>query len=90
MLSCVDMRDLMFRVLSQGYINRVRGYHAQKDRAFGYEHGMIDSFYYTPEDDRWLKPKRNIMRSYHAIRQGFWSQEFPVAWRDIDFGVVRE
>ncbi|GKY97827.1 hypothetical protein MPSEU_000740800 [Mayamaea pseudoterrestris] len=70
-----------------GYINRMRGYHVQRKKAIGYEHGLLDSFYYTPDSDRWLKMKRNVMRSYHAIRQGFWTQEFPVAWRDIDFDV---
>lgn len=65
----------------------MRGYHVQNEKPFGHEHGIVNSFYYAPESDGWLRQKRNIMRSYHAVRQGFWMQEFPIAWRDIDFDV---
>jgi hypothetical protein len=69
-----------------GYINRIRGYHAQKNKGYGYEHGIIDSYYYTP--DHFLKGKRLAMRRYRSVVQGFWQQEFAVAWRDLDHDVA--
>lgn len=64
-----------------GYINRVRGHHAQKDKAEGYELGIINSYYDIP-----LRTK-NFLREYRPISPAMWAREFPVAWRDIDKGV---
>jgi len=69
-----------------GYINRLRGYHSQKDKAKGYETGIIDSYYYTSENRGFL---RKVMKCYRSIEQYFWRQEWPVSWRDIDRSVKR-
>jgi hypothetical protein len=65
-----------------GYINRLRGYHSQKDRLLGYEMGELNSYYYVP------LAMKNDLRKYTPIRPPMWSREFPVAWRDIDHDAV--
>jgi hypothetical protein len=67
--------------LSKGFINRMRGYHAQNRRGDGWDQGAINSFYYTPAR---LAVKRTVMHKYKSVGDGFWPQEFHVAWRDID------
>jgi GDP-fucose protein O-fucosyltransferase len=67
-----------------GYINRMRGYHAQKDKTAGYKDGLIESHYYVPKS---LAQFRHVMRTYGSVQQAFWQQEFPVCWRDIDHDV---
>jgi GDP-fucose protein O-fucosyltransferase len=67
-----------------GYINRMRGYHTRKEKAPEYEQGVINSYYYVPQNHQEF---RNILRTYHGVRQAFWQQEFPVCWRDIDHDV---
>lgn len=64
-----------------GYINRMRGYHAEKDKLEGYELGKINSYYFFP--DR----MKETMRKYEAVKGPFFAKEFPVSWRDIDKGV---
>ena len=64
-----------------GYINRMRGYHAEKDKLEGYELGKIDSYYFTPDS------KKHEMRTYKAIKGPFFAREFPMSWRDIDKGI---
>jgi hypothetical protein len=65
-----------------GYINRMRGYHSQKDRGNdGWEKGGINSWYYVPKENI------NVMRKYRAISPAMWSREFPVAWLDLDKGI---
>jgi hypothetical protein len=71
----------------QGFINRVRGYHAQNERGEGWEQGAINSYYYTPAS---IAKKRTIMRQYKSIGDGFWPQEFHTAWRDIDHDVDQQ
>jgi hypothetical protein len=66
---------LVFRV---GYINRIRGYHSQKDKLAGWEKGQINSYYYVPF------AFKNEMISYMSLKQPMWGREFPVSWRDID------
>jgi hypothetical protein len=61
-----------------GYINRMRGYHSQKDKLPGYEKGELNSYYYMPTKHK------NAMRNYHSIKAPFWAREFPAGWRDID------
>lgn len=67
-----------------GYINRMRGYHGQKDKVAGYQSGLIESYYYVPDSHAEF---RNVMRTYGSVQQAFWQQEFPVCWRDIDHDV---
>ena len=64
-----------------GYINRMRGYHAEKDKLEGYELGHIESYYFIP--DRQIE----TMRQYRPVRRPFFNREFPVSWRDIDQGI---
>jgi hypothetical protein len=61
-----------------GYINRMRGYHSQKDKMPGWEKGEINSYFYVP-----LGSKLE-MRMYSGIKNPMWGREFPVGWRDID------
>jgi hypothetical protein len=65
-----------------GYINRLRGYHADNDRSPGYEMGIIPSFYYTPKGN-FLN-----MQTYFPVKKVFWTREFPTSWRLIDTGVT--
>lgn len=70
-----------------GYIQRLRGYYSQRDHSEGWLNGTLDSYYLSD------KPKpgriREIMhRQYVSVTPGYWEQEFPVAWRDIDHNVV--
>jgi hypothetical protein len=65
-----------------GYINRLRGYHADDDRSPGYELGIIPSFYYAPEE-HFLR-----MQTYYPVKRPFWAREFPTSWRLIDTGVT--
>ena len=67
-----------------GYINRLRGYHAQARALPGYLDGTINSFYYAPQSHASV---RKAMRKYHAVEPPFWQQEFAVSWRDIDHDV---
>lgn len=64
-----------------GYINRMRGYHSQKDKAEGYEKGNINSYFYVP------KRNKLDMREYRPITPAMWAREFPLGWRDIDRGI---
>jgi hypothetical protein len=68
-----------------GYIERIRGYHAQKIKAPGHSLGTSDSYFYTPDMHAHA---RNNPRKYLSIRQGWWMQEFPVGWRDLDHDVT--
>ena len=45
-----------------GYINRLRGYHSDKDHADGYELGVIDSYYYAPLEHK------TKMRDFWPVR----------------------
>lgn len=68
-----------------GYINRMRGYHAQKDPTLeGYDQGVMKSYYYVPAH---MANLRTILQQYGAVQPAFWAQEFPVAWRDLDHNV---
>mmetsp|Transcript_19390 Transcript_19390/g.28714 ORF Transcript_19390/g.28714 Transcript_19390/m.28714 type:complete len:422 (+) Transcript_19390:472-1737(+) len=64
-----------------GYINRMRGYHAQKDKAAGWEKGIMNSWYYVPTH------KRDDLVHYYPIHTPMWAREFPAAWRDLDNGI---
>lgn len=62
------------------YINRMRGYHSQKDKAEGYENGILNSYYYAPliykMDMRHFKPLAQSERNF------LWTREYPVGWMD--------
>jgi hypothetical protein len=64
-----------------GYINRMRGYHSQKDKLPGYEMGKINSYFYAE------KRHKEEMVNFFPIKGPLWSREFPVGWRDIDHDV---
>lgn len=70
-----------------GYINRLRGYYTQQERAEGYEKGVLKSYYYVPPDMRSIA---ETMRTYHSVRTPFWAQEFPAGWTNIDANVDEE
>jgi len=64
-----------------GYINRMRGYHSQKDKLEGHDIGVIKSYFISPEE------KKNEMQRYVSLTEPTWSREFPISWRDIDKGI---
>jgi len=64
-----------------GYINRLRGYHADKQKLKGHENGEIESYYFIPKD------RHLDMRRYRPVHGQFWMREFPAAWRNINEGV---
>ena len=58
-----------------GYINRIRGYHSTKDKAPGFEDGLLPTTYYYATID-----KKTIMHVYSSIRSGFFNREYPASW----------
>ena len=73
-----------FRSTFTGYINRIRGYYSTKHRFPGYRNGIIDSWYFTPEEFK------EEMRKYMSVRLPLYMREFPTAWRNIDLGVEED
>jgi len=63
-----------------GFINRMRGYHADRAKVHN-QNGTIRSYYFLPFE------KRYGMASFMPPRPPFWTREFPLAWRDIDKGI---
>jgi len=61
-----------------GYINRMRGYHSQKEKLDGYLDGKLESYFYVPRE------KRDDISVYSSLLGPLWGREFPTAWRDID------
>lgn len=64
-----------------GYINRLRGYHADDHQTPGYEQGIVPSYYYA------LKDRFDHMTEFYPIKKSFYAREFPTAWRLIDTDV---
>jgi len=64
-----------------GFINRMRGYYVDKNKLKGYESGTMDSYYFVPDD------KKYVMTKYQEVKGSFFAREFPTAWRDIDKGI---
>lgn len=65
-----------------GYINRLRGYHANKAKKWkGYESGLVPSYYYALED------RKFHMQSFYPVKKSFYAREFPTSWRGIDKGI---
>ena len=67
-----------------GYINRMRAYHAMKNKVPGWEEGAIPSYFYADRENKYQ------MRHYRALAPPLWSREFPISWRDIDHDVLEE
>jgi hypothetical protein len=63
------------------YINRLRGYHANREKAPGYEQGLVRSWHYAVEE------KYDHMRVFYPVKKSFHAREFPAGWRLIDKGV---
>jgi hypothetical protein len=63
------------------YVNRLRGYHSQKNREKGYEQGIIDSYYYA------MPEKKLLMREFWPVKKAFHAREFPRSWMNIDAGI---
>ena len=65
-----------------GFIMRIRGYHAQKEKMPGWEQGILhNSFYYTGKNEK------NMYQHYAAVHSPVYAREFPTSWRDIDQGI---
>eukprot|EP00986_Skeletonema_menzelii_P005115 scaffold1811_cov145-Skeletonema_menzelii.AAC.6 len=65
-----------------GFIFRMRGYHSQKEKVEGWEHGVLpNSYYYSG------KKEKAMYESYGPLRTPYYSREFPTSWRDIDQGI---
>jgi len=64
-----------------GYINRLRGYHANNDKTAGYEQGVVPSYYYALED------RHFHMQTFYPVKRSFYAREFPASWRLIDKGI---
>jgi len=63
------------------YINRIRGYHADREKLDGFAKGAIDSYYYA------LPEHKYKMLEYWPLTGAFHSREFPISWRNIDHGI---
>ncbi|KAL3908072.1 MAG: hypothetical protein SGILL_008623 [Bacillariaceae sp.] len=64
-----------------GYINRMRGYHTQKEKLPGWKDGTMKSYYYVE------KQHKDELINYYPIKGPLWGREFPTSWRDIDHDV---
>lgn len=64
-----------------GYINRLRGYHANKDKTKGYEDGVVPSYYYA------LVDRHYHMQTFYPVKRSYYAREFPASWRLIDKGI---
>lgn len=65
----------------QGYINRLRGYHADEEHSAGFEQGIISSWYYAHKDNF------DHMQVYYPVKMQYYAREFPTSWRLIDTGI---
>jgi hypothetical protein len=61
-----------------GYINRLRGYHADDHQTPGFEDGIIPSYHYAMED------RFDHMQTFYPVKKSFYAREFPTSWRLID------
>eukprot|EP00537_Pseudo-nitzschia_pungens_P012790 CAMPEP_0172383614 /NCGR_PEP_ID=MMETSP1061-20121228/1479_1 /TAXON_ID=37318 /ORGANISM="Pseudo-nitzschia pungens, Strain cf. pungens" /LENGTH=780 /DNA_ID=CAMNT_0013111923 /DNA_START=163 /DNA_END=2505 /DNA_ORIENTATION=- len=64
-----------------GYINRLRGYHADDHETPGYEQGIVPSYYYVMPD------RFDHMQEFWPIKKQFYAREFPASWRLIDSSI---
>jgi hypothetical protein len=77
-----------------GYIHRIRGYHSQtynpigmlpdhKTNAKAYSEGRLPNSYYYA-----LEEFKTRMHEYGAVKQNFYSREYPTSWRQLDLDVL--
>jgi hypothetical protein len=64
-----------------GYINRLRGYHADDHQTPGYGMGVVPSYYYA------LKDRYLHHQEFYPVKKSFYAREFPASWRLIDSGI---
>ncbi|KAL3785875.1 hypothetical protein HJC23_008763 [Cyclotella cryptica] len=65
-----------------GFIVRMRGYHSVRDKSQGYESGLLfNTYYYTGSKEK------NLYQHYGPLMSPYYSREFPIAWRNIDYGI---
>ena len=64
------------------YVNRIRGYHAQKNKLPGHLQGALNSDYAGHRDNY-----RDVLHKYMAVSSDPWAREWPTAWRDIDHDI---
>jgi len=64
-----------------GYINRLRGYHNNKEKGEGYEMGYHNSYYYALDD------RKDHLHHFYPVKKSFYAREFPTSWRLIDKGI---
>jgi hypothetical protein len=62
-----------------GYINRLRGYHADEEEQPGYQEGILPNTWYYTLPDRF-----EHMQQYYPVKKSFFAREFPTSWRLID------
>jgi hypothetical protein len=67
-----------------GYINRLRGYHADDHKTPGYEEGIVPSYYYALED------RFDHMQRFYPVKKSFYAREFPTSWRLIDTSIEKD
>ena len=71
-----------YRSTFTGFIVRMRGYHSTRDKAQGYEMGLLPkTFYYSGKNEK------NTYQQYGPLSPPYYSKEFPTSWRDIDKGI---
>lgn len=61
-----------------GYIDRIRGYHADEEQLPGFENGTHNSWFYA------LPDRFDHMQRYYPVKKSFFAREFPTSWRLID------
>jgi hypothetical protein len=77
-----------------GYITRIRGYHSQTNNPIGmlpdhktntqaYSEGRLPNSYYYA-----LEEFKTRMHDYGAVKQNFYSREYPTSWRQLDRDVM--
>ena len=65
-----------------GYINRLRGYHADDHQLEGYKDGVVPNTWYYA-----LKDRFDHMTRFYPVKKSFYAREFPTSWRLIDTGI---
>jgi len=72
-------KDTAIADMLQGYINRIRGYHASNAKTTGYEDGIVrDTWYYA------LPDRIDHMQTFYPVKKSFYAREFPTSWRLLD------
>jgi hypothetical protein len=77
--SPADLFLHIFKYRFTGYINRIRGYHADEEEQPGYQEGILPNTWYYTLPDRF-----DHMQQYYPVKKSFFAREFPTSWRLID------